>query len=69
MRPSTQYVELGTEGVTPNITHRVGVTVNGQQFVGAARSKKLARKAAAIDACNTLFKTNFSRDDLPVQAI
>lgn len=64
MRPTSQYVELGTDGITPNIIHRMGITVNGQQFIGAARSKKLARKAAAIEACNSLFNTSYARDDI-----
>lgn len=59
MRPSTQYIELGFEGTTPNIIHRVGVEVDGTQFIGEGRSKKLARKAAATQACNTLFNCNF----------
>lgn len=67
MRPASTYVPLGTEGVTPNIVHRMGITLNGQQFIGAARSKKLARKAAAIEACNALFDMGFKHDeaDLP----
>lgn len=65
MRPATQYVELGSEGNSPNsIIHRMGVTIGEQQFIGSARSKKLARKAAAIEACNALFNTSFAREDL-----
>ncbi|KAJ6638462.1 hypothetical protein Bhyg_11197, partial [Pseudolycoriella hygida] len=33
MRPNTQYVDLGSEGTTPNVVHRFGVTVDGQSFV------------------------------------
>ena len=64
MRPAIQFVELGTEGTTPNISHRMGVTINGEQFSGCARSKKLARKAVSIEVCNKLFNTEFVRDDL-----
>lgn len=63
MRPASTYIPLGTEGVTPSIVHRMGITLNGQQFIGAARSKKLARKAAAIEACNALFGMSFTHDE------
>lgn len=68
MRPQTQYMELGSEGTTPNVIHRVGVTVDGQDFVGAARSKKGARKAAAIKACNAVFPCAFVAEPEPVPA-
>lgn len=68
MRPATQYIELGCEGTTPNIIHRVGVEVGGSQFVGEGRSKKLARKAAATQACNMLFNCSFELE-LPTAAI
>lgn len=66
MRPQTQYLELGSEGTTPNVIHRIGVTVDGQEFVGAARSKKGARKAAAIKACNTVFSCAYVAEPEPV---
>lgn len=64
MRPNTQYVDLGSEGTTPNVVHRFGVTVDGQSFVGQDRTKKLARKAVAINACNTCFGTNFKQEEI-----
>lgn len=64
MRPNTQYIDLGSEGITPNILHRFGVSVDGQSFIGQDRSKKLARKAAAINACNTCFGTNYQQVDI-----
>lgn len=68
MRPLTQYIELGSEGTTPNIIHRVGVEVDGTQFVGEGRSKKMARKAAATQACNTLFNCQFELE-APLAAV
>lgn len=59
MRPGTKYVDLGTEGKSPAILHSVGVDVDGQQFIGRAKNKKLARKLAARDACNALFGTQY----------
>lgn len=67
MRPTTQYIELGSEGTTPNIIHRVGVEVDGTQFIGEGRSKKLARKAASTQACNTLFDCDYELE-LPLAA-
>lgn len=67
MRPSLQFVDLGTEGTTPKVFHRVGVTFNEEQFFGIGRSKKLARRAVSIDVCNKFFNTTFVRDDpLPI---
>lgn len=65
MRPQTQYVELGSEGTTPNVIHRVGVTVDGRTFVGEQRSKKAARKAAAVKACNEVFGCAYVPDEIP----
>ncbi|XP_037028159.1 uncharacterized protein LOC119068607 isoform X1 [Bradysia coprophila] len=66
MRPNTQYVDLGSEGTTPNVLHRFGVTIDGQSFVGQDRTKKLARKAVAIAACNAVFGTTFQHDAVRV---
>lgn len=63
MRPATKYVDLGSEGQVPNILHRIGVEVDGNHFIGTAKNKKLARKNAAIEACNEMFGTNFVKDD------
>lgn len=63
MRPATKYVDLGSEGQVPNILHRVGVEVDSNHFIGAAKNKKLARKFAAVDACNQCFGTEFIKDE------
>ena len=55
MRPGTQFTDLGSEGITPNILHRVGVTVDGERFIGEGRSKKDARKRAAAQILIKLF--------------
>lgn len=62
MRPGTQYVELGSQGTTPNITHAIGVTVDGQQYIGNGKSKKIARKEAAKTACESVFKVKFEEE-------
>lgn len=62
MRPGTQYLELGSQGTTPNIVHAIGVTVDGQQYIGSGKSKKIARKEAARIACETLFKVKFEEE-------
>lgn len=63
MRPGTKYVDLGAEGKSPAIVHSVGVEVDGRQFVGRAKNKKLARKLAARDACNALFSTQYPLEE------
>lgn len=55
MRPQTRYTLLDIEGIPPNAIHHYGITVDGQEYIGAARSKKEARKAAASEACKALF--------------
>lgn len=64
MRPGTQYQELGSQGTTPNIVHAIGVTVDGLQYIGSGKSKKVARKEAARQACETTFKITFSPEIL-----
>lgn len=56
MRPCTQYSDLGSQGVTPNIMHTVGATVDGQNFIGQGRSKKEARKRVATEILIKLFE-------------
>lgn len=63
MRPGTKYIDLGTEGKSPNISHSIGVDVDGTHFIGRAKNKKLARKLAARDACNTLFNTQYELEE------
>lgn len=69
MRPGTKYVDLGTEGKSPAIIHSVGVDVDGSQFIGKAKNKKLARKLAAQEACNTLFGTNYQEEAVQPMAV
>lgn len=56
MRPCTQYSDLGSVGVTPNIQHTVGATVDGQNFIGQGRSKKDARKRVSTEILIKLFQ-------------
>lgn len=63
MRPGVRFVDLGSEGCSPDITHRIGVEIDGHHFVATAKNKKLARKFLAIDACSKLFNIQFSRDE------
>lgn len=63
MRPAARYVDLGSDGKSPTIVHRVGIDVDGKQFIGVAKNKKQARKNAAREACNTLFGTNYANDE------
>ncbi|CAO1406317.1 unnamed protein product [Diamesa serratosioi] len=55
MRPCTTYYDCGSQGVTPNITHTVGCTVDGENYIGCGRSKKDARKQVATDILSKLF--------------
>ncbi len=56
MRPCTTYMDLGSQGLPPNISHTVGCQVDGENFIGAGRSKKDARKACAAEVLKKLFK-------------
>lgn len=61
MRPQVPYEDLGSNN-TNNPAERefsVGVTVDGERFIGKARSKKMARKEAAQAACQKLFDVTF----------
>jgi len=64
MRPGTQYQDLGSQGSTPNIVHAIGITVDGQQYIGSGKSKKIARKEAARTACEKLFNVEFLAEAL-----
>lgn len=55
MRPGTQYIDLGNEGISPSIVHKVGTTVDNQQFIDQARSKKEARKKVATVVLRKIF--------------
>lgn len=64
MRPGTQYQDLGSQGTVPNVIHCVGVTVDGKQFIGNGKAKKIARKEAARFACQELFDVTFNPEVL-----
>lgn len=55
MRPCTMFNDLGSQGITPNIMHTVGATIDGQSFIGQGRSKKEARKRVATQILQKLF--------------
>lgn len=61
MRPQVPYEDLGSTNNTDPTKREfsVGVTVDGQRFIGKARSKKNARKEAAAAACRSLFDIQF----------
>lgn len=61
MRPQIPYEDLGSNNSNDPAKREfsVGVTVDGQRFIGKARSKKLARKEAAAAACRQLFDVQF----------
>ncbi|XP_055526134.1 myb-like protein AA [Wyeomyia smithii] len=61
MRPQVPYEDLGTNNNNDPLKREfsVGVTVDGQRYIGKARSKKLARKEAAAAACQSLFDVVF----------
>lgn len=63
MRPGVTYNDLGVTGEKPNTIQTLGVLVDDQKFVGTGRSKKVARRNAAVNVCNTLFGTNFSLEE------
>lgn len=61
MRPQVPYEDLGSNNNNDPAQREfsVGVTVDGERFIGKARSKKMARKEAAADACKQLFDVQF----------
>lgn len=59
MRPGIQYSDLGFDGTSPAVIHKVSVEVDGQNYLGSGRSKKIARKLAAKSACTTLWNVVF----------
>ncbi|XP_017853173.1 double-stranded RNA-specific editase 1 isoform X2 [Drosophila busckii] len=59
MRPGLSYVDHGAYGDKPNVLQRLGVTVDGEEYIASGRSKKIARRNVAVSVCNTLFDTDF----------
>lgn len=64
MRPGITYQDLACQGTTPNVIHCMGVTVDGKQFIGNGKSKKIARREAARFACQELFNVVFNPEVL-----
>uniref|UniRef100_A0A1A9WRX4 DRBM domain-containing protein n=1 Tax=Glossina brevipalpis TaxID=37001 RepID=A0A1A9WRX4_9MUSC len=64
MRPGTTYTEKGKVGEHPNVIQSMAVVVDNQEYVAVGRSKKVARRNVAAVACNTLFGTNFVKEEL-----
>ncbi|XP_050077943.1 uncharacterized protein LOC126564864 [Anopheles maculipalpis] len=64
MRPQISYEDLGTNNDKLNREFIAGLRSDGRYFIGKGRSKKLARKAAAIDACKDLFGVVFDKSVL-----
>uniref|UniRef100_A0A1B0GNH4 Uncharacterized protein n=1 Tax=Phlebotomus papatasi TaxID=29031 RepID=A0A1B0GNH4_PHLPP len=62
MSPGTQFVDVGSEGKPPNVVHTVSVSLNGKNYVGTGRTKKLARKNAAMEACMDRYGVKFNPD-------
>lgn len=69
MRPGITFVDLGSVGTTPNITHKISVTVDNKTYVGEGRSKKLGRKYVASLACTELFGIVYSEEESNVVVI
>ncbi|XP_049289580.1 uncharacterized protein LOC125767255 [Anopheles funestus] len=59
MRPKVLYDDLDSNNDRLHPEFTVRLQSDGHDFIGKARSKKLARKAAAIDACKQLFGVVF----------
>uniref|UniRef100_A0A182W4W3 DRBM domain-containing protein n=1 Tax=Anopheles minimus TaxID=112268 RepID=A0A182W4W3_9DIPT len=64
MRPQIAYEDLGSNNDQANREFKAGLRSDGHYFIGKGRSKKLARKAAAIDACRELFGVVFDESVL-----
>lgn len=70
MRPGVAYVDKGCTGEPPiSVVHTLGINVDGEDFEGSGRSKKLARRNVAAIACNALFNTNFDLEAPPAPAV
>ncbi|XP_052899811.1 uncharacterized protein LOC128306363 isoform X2 [Anopheles moucheti] len=64
MRPQIAYEELGSINDPMNREFMAGLRTDGLHFIGKGRSKKLARKAAAVEACKILFGLEFDENVL-----
>ncbi|XP_053668105.1 double-stranded RNA-specific editase 1-like [Anopheles marshallii] len=64
MRPQIAYEDLGSNNDQLNREFRAAIRSDNHHFIGTGRSKKLARKAAAIEACKVLFGLEFDESVL-----
>ncbi|XP_055684686.1 double-stranded RNA-specific editase Adar-like isoform X2 [Lutzomyia longipalpis] len=62
MSPGVQFLDVGSEGRPPNVQHTVSVCLQGKNFVGTGRTKKVARKNAAMEACMSVYGVKFNPD-------
>uniref|UniRef100_A0A1L8DCA8 Putative double-stranded rna binding motif protein n=1 Tax=Nyssomyia neivai TaxID=330878 RepID=A0A1L8DCA8_9DIPT len=62
MSPGVQFLDVGSEGKPPNVQHTVSVCLQGKNFVGTGRTKKVARKNAAMEACISCYGVKFNPD-------
>lgn len=60
--PYAKFTDLGSDGEGVDELFHVGVDIDDSEFVGTAPSKKMARKFAAIEACNRLLGTSYVKD-------
>lgn len=63
MRPGLNYVDHGSFAEKPNVMQKVSIEVDGIEFFAVGRSKKLARRNAAVAVCNQLFNTNYVKEE------
>ncbi|KAH8291523.1 hypothetical protein KR054_012488, partial [Drosophila jambulina] len=63
MRPDVAFLDVEASGDLQDSLKCVRVTVDKRSFKAKGKSKKLARRMAAIEACNALFGTNFTYTD------
>jgi len=49
------YEQTGQTGTPPSCIFTLSVTVNGETFSGEGKSKKEAKKAAAVNAVGSLY--------------
>lgn len=54
-----EYEQTGQTGTPPSCIFTLAVTVNGETFSGQGKSKKEAKKAAAISAVGSLYNVHY----------
>lgn len=60
--PHVKFIELGSDGEGADELFHIGIDIDESEFLGTAPSKKMARKFAAIEACNRLLGTSYVKD-------